>query len=475
MVRANRWYSWVPDGQGRVFVALFLATLLPRIVLLLLGQLWDPTVTQDFVLGYDSIGYHHRALTVFGPSGFYPPDVGIDFSRPPLFPIFVALVYLVAGVHPWHVLIGQALLAGGTCLLLYRAVRDSLSQRAAIFMALAFALDPSLILQSDLFLSEGLCLFFLSLALIFLRNPLETRLGPRSHRALAAVGLCVGFATLTRPATQFIPLVLLPVFFLVRPRPIWRPIFASLLVGAVFLASVAPWVLRNRAAFGVPSISESHVYSALFKVLVAPVEAAKTGESLAQTESRLARETALLARAEGVDVDSLNDFQKARYWRRLTYRYVQADPLAYARLSARRTVLYFANLQTSCYASLLHFQGGGTDVGMGRAESLGRLVRDWLAGKSPGEKLIGLWVLLWLGLSYLCLAVGLWVAWMHRPKPFLLGCFVVALYFVATGAFAGEARFRTSALLFYLPFMGIGAEHLWSRRPGARRAAGRGA
>jgi hypothetical protein len=32
----------ISGGQGRILAALFLATLLPRIVLFLLGRLWDP-------------------------------------------------------------------------------------------------------------------------------------------------------------------------------------------------------------------------------------------------------------------------------------------------------------------------------------------------------------------------------------------------------------------------------------------------
>jgi 4-amino-4-deoxy-L-arabinose transferase-like glycosyltransferase len=472
MADARMGHSRAPGREARILVALFLATLLPRVLLLLVGRLWDTAVARSVVITGDAAGYEQRALSVFGPNGFYPPIVGIDYIRPPVFPIFVASIYRIAGVYPWHVLFAQALLAGFTCLLLYRAVRHAMSPRAAIFMVAGFALDPSLILQSNLFLSEALFLFFLALALALLRTPLETRLESRSHLSLAAAGLCVGLATLTRPAAQFIPLALAPIFFLVAPRPIRRPIVASLLVGLVFLGSITPWVLRNRAAFGVPSISVIQDWSPFFKVLVAPVEAAKTGESLLQVEDRLARETALLARTEGLNADSLNEFQRARYWRRLTLRYVQSDPRAYASLCARRTVLFFANLQTSAYANMLHLRSGSTDIEMGRNESLKRLSGDWLAKKTTGEKLLGLWTMVWLGLTYVCLGVGLWVAWARGRSPLLLGCLVLALGFIAAGAPVGEARFRTSALLFYLPFIGIGADQLWSRRPGARRPAG---
>jgi peptidoglycan/LPS O-acetylase OafA/YrhL len=105
---------------------------------------------------------------------------------------------------------------------------------------------------------------------------------------------------------------------------------------------------------------------------------------------------------------------------------------------------------------------------------LKRIASNWLTQKTLGEKLLGLWAMSWLGLTYLCLGVGLRVAWARRPSPFLLACLVIALGFIAAGAPVGDARFRTSALLFYLPFIGIGADHLWSRRPGARRPAGRG-
>jgi hypothetical protein len=234
-------------------------------------------------------------------------------------------------------------------------------------------------------------------------------------------------------------------------------------------------MMRNRAAFGVSSISEIQSWSPFFKVLVGPVEAARTGESTDQVESRLARETATLARADGVDPDTLNAFRLAPYWRRLTWRYIAADPLTYARLGARRAVLFFANIGTVGYAGVLHLRGGGTDVALWRNLPLSQLVREWVTRKTPGEKAIALWLSLWLLLSYVCLVVGLWVALRRGAGPFLMGCLFVAFYFIVAGASVGEGRFRTSAFLFYLPFVGIGAQWLWSRRPGAAPAAARSA
>jgi len=209
--------------------------------------------------------------------------------------------------------------------------------------------------------------------------------------------------------------------------------------------------------------------TAFFKLLVGPAEAARTGGRPNQVESRLAPETPALARADGVDPDTLNAFRPAPYWRRLTWRYIAADPVAYARLGLRRTVLSFANIGTSSYAELLRLRGGGTDAAMWRNRPLSQLPHDWLTRKTPGEKALALWLALWLLLSYVCLAAGVWVALRRGPGPFLAGCLIVALYFVVAGAAVGEARFRTSAFLFYLPFVGIGAEHLWSRRPGTGR------
>jgi 4-amino-4-deoxy-L-arabinose transferase-like glycosyltransferase len=460
--------SRLADKRWFVPVALFAVALAARIALFLLARLWDPAFSASSIVVYDATGYHQRALTVFGPSGFYPPYAAIDYIRPPLFPIFAALIYLVGGVCPWHVLIGNAFIASLTCVALYGAAKDAIGPRAAVLMALVFALDPTLVLASNLLLSEVLFLFFCALALWFLRTPLETRLEHRSHGSLAAAGLCLGLATLTRPVGEFIPVVVLLVLFLIRPRSLMRTIAAAAIVGVVFLGSVTPWILRNRAVFGVPSISVIQEWSPLFLVLVGPVESARTGESLKQVGFRLEQETASLARAEGVDPDALNRFQLARYWHRLLYRYVTHAPLPYVKLCARRSVLFFANAETRSYSELLHLKGGGADLTDVADRSLLGLARDWLARKTMAEQLIGLWVFLWLGLSYVCLAVGLWVALRSGLGPFLLTCLLISLGFMASGIPVGLARFRAPAMMFYLPFIGIGLGHMWSHRPGAR-------
>lgn len=458
-----------PEGRGAT-LAVLLLTLLPRLAVFAIARLWDPAIAATQVVVGDAAGYHARALAAFGPHGFYPPMPALDLIRPPVYPLLLALLYRVAGVVPWHALLVNALLAALTNVLLHRAAKDAIGPRAAMVVAVVFAFDPSLVLLSNMLLCEVLYLLLCVAALAALRAPLEERFAPHRFGAYAAAGALLGLATLTRPAAQALPLVLAIVFALRAWRTPARPALAALVLVVAFVATLSPWMLRNRAVYGVASVSEIQVTSPLFKVYVGPIEAAKTGQTEEESEARLERESEDLARADGLDPSRMNGFQMSPYWKHLLVRYVAHDPGTYARSAVRKSLLFFGNVETASWAKMLHFEGGGTDLGQWRHRSFGDDVRMWFATKTPGEKWVGLWNLLWLAATYTCLAFGVVVAARRGMGAVLAACAVLALYFIVSGAPVGEARFRTSALVFYLPFVGIGAEHLWSRmRPRAAR------
>jgi 4-amino-4-deoxy-L-arabinose transferase-like glycosyltransferase len=453
--------------ETRIAVLLAVVTLVPRLVLFAFIQSWKPAIQTGVILVGDAIDYHRRALSAFSSTGFFPPDPHVDPTRPPLYPLFIALSYRLGGPHVWIPLLLQSVLSVLICLLLYRIVRDSGHPKAALFAALAFALDPLIVMISNQLLSETLFLFFLLLALGSLQAALRRGLEPGSRWSLVASGVCFGLATLTRPAGLVIPVVTAVIFFIVRPRPFRIPVAATLVLAVAFMASILPWMLRNRATYGVASVSVIHEDSLLYYI-VGFEEVARTGASIDDVTRRLLHEVDLRVRAAGLDPDSLNDFRRSTYTREVALSYIRKSPAVYAVRFVRGSVFSLLNLATSEYARLLRLGGPeGTAELYGKRQSPAQLIGGWLRRKSLGEQLFGAWTAVWLALSYLCLAVGVWTSRKLRGDSFLIACAALALFFLVVAAGGAQYRFRLAAQLFYLPFMGIGAAALWPHRPGA--------
>jgi len=197
---------------------------------------------------------HYRAfaenLLRHGTYGF---DEQPTAYRPPLWPL--ALVPCVAGGQAVELRIAclQFALGVGAVVLVWCLAARCVSGRSALVAPLLVAIDPILLRQSTLAMTETLAAFLTALALVTLDN-LSRKLNWR--RALGA-GAVVGLACLCRPT--FLPwLALLPLVHFVtvgRERGAWRFGVCALLAGAVVLL---PWVIRNAREFHTLVVGTTH-------------------------------------------------------------------------------------------------------------------------------------------------------------------------------------------------------------------------
>ncbi len=162
--------------------------------------------------------------------------------RPPLYPAVVAGVYAVFGVQNYAaVRLLQAALSLINVLLLYRLGAEAHSRRAGLWAAGLFAFYPSLLGFNNLLLTETLFTLLLCAFVYLTVRALRTGSLP----GLAAAGLALGLAALTRSVVWLFPPVL-AVFLLVAWRgTLGRRALAALGVVAAFALTVAPWAVRN--------------------------------------------------------------------------------------------------------------------------------------------------------------------------------------------------------------------------------------
>lgn len=450
--------------MGRTFAVLFALALMGRILFFAQVKPWDPAIAREVILEMDAGEYHDLATTLVQYHRFArTPDEPPNAYRTPGYPLFVAAVYAVVGGVPWIVLLVQIVLDAVTCVLTFVMIAGIMGYREGLIGGVVYAVDPFLIMSSVSLLSDTLFIFLCVLGGLFFARAIRDRFARGSRRDIALAAVVWALATLVRPTTQFLVL-LVPVVILwigwkrKRDVAINAGVFAT-----IFVLVLAPWVARNAALFGKPALSTSGDYNLLILYAV-PMEVEKLGASSDTVAGILLREADDLMRQEGHDPARLNDFQKSPYWQRVALRYIVREPARFFKLSVLGIVHTFANLSTRRFADMLgvgHTTGEQFDMKM--YSGFLELAKQFIAQKSRGELWIGIWVGLVLCVFYVFLAVGLVVAWSRYDRVFLAFCLIMTLYFTVISGPYGLARYRLPAIPFYACFIAAGLTWTASR------------
>jgi 4-amino-4-deoxy-L-arabinose transferase-like glycosyltransferase len=195
-----------------------------------------------FADGRDYI-FHMRHLC---ESGSYPDRGALPFFRAPGLPLFLLVV---SGCDPEAVAPMKAALATagvGSVLAVLALARRLRGERAALIAGLGAAVWPPLLLQDSDVSSEALFTPLLSGALVLTL----AGLAGSSVLAMAAAGLTIGAAALTRPtALAVIPFLCVAVM-LRRDVDRARRVLLAASLGLAATLTIAPWSLRNYLRYG---------------------------------------------------------------------------------------------------------------------------------------------------------------------------------------------------------------------------------
>ncbi len=234
-----------------LFLALLLATVV-RGGVMLVG--WEQ-------LRADPDSYHRLAenLVQHGVYGFENAPTAF---RPPLYPCLLAGLKLFGENDLRSIAMMHWLLGVATALLVFLNTRKFRGPRIALFAATIITIDPILLKQSTLVMTETPAAFFAALGLFAVTTTFEK---PTPRNAILT-GIVLGLACLTRPT--FLPWSLLCAASLpwltakrnasgkARPLEIpWRPAVFMILGLALTLA---PWTVRNQLRFGKPIFATTH-------------------------------------------------------------------------------------------------------------------------------------------------------------------------------------------------------------------------
>jgi 4-amino-4-deoxy-L-arabinose transferase-like glycosyltransferase len=276
----------------------------------------------------DSHDYHQLAVNLvtrgeFSRSSAAPYEA--EVMRTPGYPLFLAAIYRVVGIHPLRVIPFQIVLSLATLYVTFRIAEGLFGERAGAWAAGLLAADPVSNLYSQLLMTETLFVFFLTVSVYCF---LGTMQGNRWHVGSVLGSLFLALATYTRPMSYYLVLIVLPLIlfsYRLSPGGLRKAAQAALIVLAVQLLFIGGWQARNYLQTG--SAEYSHIKGAhLLFSRAAGVVAMAEGLSFEDAQNKLAMK---YSEALGAELQRRTQVQLGELWEREGTAIIKAHPVLF--------------------------------------------------------------------------------------------------------------------------------------------------
>jgi len=211
----------------KVAIIIFILAFATRLLFILLIPP-HPLVSDD--KDYDQLGFS------LSQGKGYVNSLGEPAAlRPPIYPLFLGIIYYIAGHDLFWVRFMQAILGAGICLLMYLITTIIFDGTIADISGFLCCFYPPLVVWTSEIMSETLFTFLLLLGIwkIISRN---------NYRSLLVSGIIFGFALLTRSNLIFFFPFLFYWIFLSRKHNFLKAM--GILMSGVLLI-LLPWTFRN--------------------------------------------------------------------------------------------------------------------------------------------------------------------------------------------------------------------------------------
>jgi 4-amino-4-deoxy-L-arabinose transferase-like glycosyltransferase len=211
--------------------------------------------TGEYVPHADSIDYDRNGIFLAEYGRYLPSTQAEPGSpsafRPPAWPYVLAGVYEVTGARWTAGRLTTAVLGTLSVLLVYLIADAAFGRAAARWAGWLAAVFPPMVFMSGSLGAESLFVFLMLVAVF---ATLRARGSPHSLRWALLAGAACGLAALTR--TNALVLVVPVAVALAAAagfnlrHPSMRPLLAPALALVAMVLTIAPWTIRNAAAFG---------------------------------------------------------------------------------------------------------------------------------------------------------------------------------------------------------------------------------
>jgi ABC-type cobalt transport system substrate-binding protein len=191
----------------------------------------------DFV---DTKDYVYTAATLV-QKGYYPDSYFFPLFRPPLYPLFLAAIWMISPGNIVAVKVIQILIHGVTCWLVFKIALEITKDETISFLgALFFVINPLFLYMAVGIQSESIHAFLFTLAMFFLVRMVMSDKVKISYAIWSGVAL--GLAALNKPSALGVGAVLAGTLFLLMWRRKNGFTGAATVAAAMFLTLV-PWTI----------------------------------------------------------------------------------------------------------------------------------------------------------------------------------------------------------------------------------------
>jgi hypothetical protein len=201
----------------------------------------------------DQTGYRQLAESLATTGKFTKtpdaPQFVPETIRTPVYPLFVATIYKVAGTGQLPVALAQTALFAAMCVLVYAIARRVADERVAIIAAAAIALFPPFPYFGALVMTELWTTFLFTLSIWVAIRALESK----SLASFAALGVVLGLTALSRPVFFLFPFALAAVGVVVFPLAGVKngpPLRAWAMLCVAAALTLLPWLTYNYVTLG---------------------------------------------------------------------------------------------------------------------------------------------------------------------------------------------------------------------------------
>ncbi len=346
--------------DGRMRWRIFTAAFAVRILYILLAHTFKIRPSDDhFEFGWE-MGRIGRALaTGHGYGDPFTGHTGPSAWAPPLYTLLIGGTFKLFGVYSklsaFVLLAVNSLLSAWTAVLCYEIALRSFGRRCALWSGWLWALYPAAMQYSVRWVWETTASAAVFAAVVLLtlrmRGTGDRAQQEQTWQQWAAFGLLWGALAMLNPT----PLLMVPVTALYAlTAPVWRPrrLIHAALAGLLFIAALAPWTARNYAVF--------HRFIPLRDNFGAENYEGNSDWSTGFPWGRTVplENTRILAEYQRMGEPAWTADRGAR-----ASAWIHAHPAQFARLTAKRTWMYWAGVPKSVqeagaleYFRLMSFQ-----------------------------------------------------------------------------------------------------------------------
>jgi 4-amino-4-deoxy-L-arabinose transferase-like glycosyltransferase len=220
----------------RIYLLIFTLTIFIQIIFALIFP------RPLFIL--DAEEYHIYATNILEGRRLevFPDGRPLHPLRPPLYSVFITLVYFIFGQHRIAVYGVQIFLTGLTSIIIYKISLQIFNDtKSAQFASILYAFHLPTLINTAIYYPEILFTFTLILFVYTINRAFKKP----TIWIFILTGFLIGLTTLVKPVVQFLPILILPGLYFYLKEKRWKAFYYVAILIAAYLITMSPWIIRN--------------------------------------------------------------------------------------------------------------------------------------------------------------------------------------------------------------------------------------